>query len=66
VGGDSPASLADFDAWVLRTVLNPQLPLSHEARYLLAEEADIRDTAVYHAVLGAMASGNATRGGIAS
>jgi uncharacterized protein len=66
VAGDSPASLADFDPWVLRTVLNPQLPLFREARYLLAEEADIRDTAIYHAVLGAIASGNATRGGIAS
>jgi len=66
VAGDSPASLADFGPWVLRTVLNPQLPLFREARYLLAEEADIRDTAIYHAVLGAIASGNATRGGIAS
>jgi uncharacterized protein len=66
VGGDSPISLADFDAWVLRTVLNPQLPLFREARYLLAEETEIRDTAIYHAVLGAIASGNATRGGIAS
>jgi uncharacterized protein len=66
VGGDSPASLTEFDAWVLRTVLNPQLPLFREARYLLAEETEIRDTALYHAVLGAIASGNATRGGIAS
>ena len=66
VGGDSPISLADFDAWVLRTVLNPQLPLFREARYLLAEETEIRDTALYHAVFGAIASGNATRGGIAS
>ena len=66
MGGDSPASRTDFDAWVLRTVLNPQLPLFREARYLLAEETEIRDTALYHAVLGAIASGNATRGGIAS
>jgi len=66
VAGDSPSALADFDSWVLRTVLNPQLPLFREARYLLAEEADIRDTAIYHAVLGAIASGNTTRGGIAS
>ncbi|MGW0807062.1 AAA family ATPase [Nonomuraea sp. NPDC002799] len=65
VAGDAPASLADFDDWVTRTVLNPQVPLYREARYLLAEEADIRDTAIYHAVLGAIASGNATRGGIA-
>jgi AAA+ ATPase superfamily predicted ATPase len=66
VAGDAPRSLADFDSWVLRTVLNPQMPLFREARYLLAEEADIRDTAIYHAVLGAIAAGNATRGGIAS
>lgn len=65
VAGDTPRSLEDFDDWVLRTVLNPGLPLFREARYLLAEEADIRDTALYHAVLAAIASGNATRGGIA-
>jgi uncharacterized protein len=66
VGGDAPSSLPDFDSWVLRAVLNPQMPLFREARYLLAEDADIRDTAIYHAVLGAIASGNATRGGIAN
>jgi hypothetical protein len=43
VAGDSPASLADFDPWVLRTVLNPQLPLFREARFLLADEADFRE-----------------------
>ena len=66
VAGDSPTSLADFGPWVIRTVLNQQLPLFREARYLLAEETEIRDTALYHAVLGAIAAGNATRGGIAS
>src|ERR1700722_6326878 len=66
VAGDAPGSLADFDPWVLRTVLNPQLPLFREARYLLAEDAQVRDTAIYHAVLGAIAAGNATRGGIAN
>lgn len=66
VGGDSPDSLRDFDSWVLRTVLSPEVPLFREARYLLAEDAQIRDAAIYHSVLGAIASGNATRGGIAS
>jgi uncharacterized protein len=65
VAGDAPQSLDDFDSWVLRTVLNPQVPLFREARYLLAEETDIRDPALYHAVLGAIASGRNTRGGIA-
>jgi hypothetical protein len=47
-------------------VLSPQVPLFREARYLLAEDAEIRDTAIYHAVLGAIAAGNSTRGGIAN
>ena len=63
---DTPADLADFDAWVIRTVLNPQTPLFREARYLLAEETEIRDASLYHSVLAAVAEGNATSGGIAS
>ncbi|MFC1407939.1 ATP-binding protein [Streptacidiphilus sp. N1-12] len=62
---DVPESLDDFDDWLCRTVLSPLSPLFREARYLLAEEADIRDTALYHSVLAAVAEGNATRGGIA-
>lgn len=65
-GGDTPSSLDDFDDWVIRTVLNPQLPLFREARYLLAEESQVREPALYHGVLAAIAAGNATRGGIAS
>jgi hypothetical protein len=64
--GDAPASVEDFDAWVIRTALNPQTPLFREARYLLAEEAAIRDPALYHSVLAAIAAGNNTNGGIAS
>jgi AAA+ ATPase superfamily predicted ATPase len=63
---DTPADLADFDAWVVRTVLNPQTPLFREARYLLAEETAIRDPSLYHSVLAAVAEGNNTSGGIAS
>lgn len=44
----------------------PQSPLFREARYLLAEETEIRDPALYHSVLGAIATGNRTNGGIAS
>lgn len=64
--GDAPADLADFDSWVIRAVLNPSRPLFREARYLLAEEPELRDTALYHSVLAAIASGNTTRGGIAN
>jgi AAA+ ATPase superfamily predicted ATPase len=64
--GDTPADPEDFDPWVCRTVLNPARPLFHEARYLLAEEPDLHDTALYHAVLAAIAEGHTARGGIAS
>lgn len=63
---DAPADLADFDGWVVRTVLNPQTPLLREARYLLAEETEIRDPSLYHSVLAAVAEGNNTSGRIAS
>jgi uncharacterized protein len=63
---DAPAGPDDFDAWVVRSVLDPASPLFKEARYLLAEEADLRDRALYHSVLGAIAEGNRTRGSIAN
>ncbi|WP_216853486.1 AAA family ATPase [Phytoactinopolyspora halotolerans] len=66
VQDDVPAGPGDFDAWAVRAVLNAARPLFREARYLLAEEPDLRDTALYHWVLGAIADGNATRGGIAN
>lgn len=66
VAFDAPDGLDDFDSWVIRTVLNPQSPLFREARYLLAEETEIRDPALYHSVLGAIAAGNRTNGGIAN
>lgn len=55
----------DFGPWVIRNVLNPGRPLFREARFLLAEEPELRDTALYHGVLSAIALGNHTRGGIA-
>ncbi len=66
VRDDAPASLDDFDDWVIRAVLNPDRPLMREARYLLVEEADIRDPALYHSVLAAVANGNGRWGAIAS
>ena len=62
---DTPRELAEFDDWVVRTVLSPGSPMFLEARYLLAEEPGLRDTALYHSVLAAIASGNAGRGAIA-
>jgi len=65
-GADTPAGPADFDAWVCRTVLNPFTPLFREARYLLAEEVSAREPGLFHSVLGAIANGNSTNGGIAT
>ena len=64
-GNDVPDGPEDFDSWVIRTVLNPERPLFREARYLLAEEPQLRDQALYHSVMAAVAEGNGTRGGIA-
>jgi len=66
VRDDTPAGPEDFDGWVERTVLNPASPLFREARYLLADEPDLRDIGLYHSVLAAIAEGSNTRGGIAS
>ncbi len=66
VRDDVPVGPEDFDSWVLRTVLSPTSPLFREARYLLADEPDLRDAGLYHSVLAAIAGGNANRGGIAS
>ncbi|MEV0712515.1 AAA family ATPase [Nocardia aurea] len=66
VEDDTPADLADFDDWVLRTALNPSSPLFREPRYLLSEEPGLRDPGLYHSVLAAVAQGNSTSGGIAS
>ncbi|MDN5860293.1 MAG: ATPase [Pseudonocardia sp.] len=66
VQDDVPADAGDLDDWVVRTVLNPARPLFREARYLLAEDPSLREPALYHSVLAAVAEGNRTRGGIGS
>jgi uncharacterized protein len=66
VRNDMPRGMADFDNWVCRTALDPQVPLFREARYLLAEEVEAREPGLYHSVLAAIASGKTTNGGIAN
>lgn len=63
---DAPSGAGDFDDWIVRTVLNRQTSLFREARYLLAEETEIRDPGLYHSVLAAVAEGNRTWSGIAN
>jgi AAA+ ATPase superfamily predicted ATPase len=61
-----PASLADFDQWIARTVLNPAHALFHEAEYLLAEEPTLTDRALYQSAFSAIASGSTTPGAVAA
>jgi hypothetical protein len=66
VADDAPRGGADFDAWVVRTALNPAVPLFREARYLLAEDPAIGDASLYHSVLAAIAAGETTSARIAA
>lgn len=66
VQDDTPDGPEDFDDWVVRAALNPARPLFREARYLLAEEPDLRDPALYHSVLAAIAENSTSRGAIAN
>lgn len=63
---DVPRGPRDFNGWMIRTILSPDSPLFKEARFLLAEESDLREPALYHSVLAAVTEGHRTRGGIAS
>ncbi|SDG84253.1 hypothetical protein SAMN05421505_108219 [Sinosporangium album] len=63
---DAPKDLGDFDDWITRAIMSPGSPMFLEARYLLAEEPDLRDSALYNSVLNAIADGNSGRGGIAA
>lgn len=65
VRDDVPASLEDFDAWMVRTILDSSHPLLREGRYLLAEDPSIRDRGLYSSVLAAVTLGRTTRGAIA-
>lgn len=60
-----PETVDEFDQWIVDHVLDNSAPLYREARYLIASEAGIRDTSIYHAVLGAITAGRHTRSGIA-
>lgn len=64
--GDQPTSLADFDAWVVRRLLNPSTAYFREGRVLLAEEPELTDLVLYFSVLSAIADGKTRRGQIAA
>jgi hypothetical protein len=61
VQGQVPEAVGEFEDWLERVLLNPNSPLFREARYLIAEEPEMRDRALYTSVLTAIASGHHTR-----
>lgn len=65
-GGSAPRSLADFDRWVERRLLNPASAMFREGGLLLREEPSISDPTSYAAVLSAISAGSRRRSEIAA
>lgn len=65
-GGSGPGSRHDFDAWVVRRLLNPASAMFREGSLLLREEPSIADPTSYSAVLSALSSGHLRRSEIAA
>ncbi|GAA1933884.1 AAA family ATPase [Streptantibioticus ferralitis] len=64
-GGAGPQSLADFDGWVSRRLLNPASAMFREGGLLLREEPSIADPTSYAAALTAVSAGHHRRSQIA-
>jgi uncharacterized protein len=65
-GGSGPDSLAAFDRWVERRLLNPASAMFREGGLLLREEPSIADPTSYTAVLAAISAGSHRRSEIAA
>lgn len=65
-GGAGPRTLAEFDGWVQRRLLNPASAMFREGGLLLREEPSITDPTSYAAALGAISAGNIRRSEIAA
>jgi uncharacterized protein len=65
-GCSGPDSLAVFDRWVERRLLNPASAMFREGALLLREEPSIADPTSYAAVLAAISGGSHRRSEIAS
>jgi uncharacterized protein len=62
---ERPDSVAGFDDWVIQRLLSPASAMFREGSALLYEEPELRDAALYHAVLAAICSGSRKRSDIA-
>jgi AAA+ ATPase superfamily predicted ATPase len=60
----APSSVARFDSWLARNVLNPAHALYGEKDYLLREDVRIADKQLYSSILASIASGRHTLGDI--
>lgn len=65
-GGTGPRSVAEFDHWVQRRLLNPASAMFREGGLLLREEPSISDPTSYAAVLSAISAGAVRRSEIAA
>ncbi len=65
-GGAGPRSVADFDRWVQRRVINPASAMFREGSLLLREDPSIADPTSYAAVLTALSAGRMRRTEIAA
>lgn len=63
---DAPADVRDFDAWVIRRLLNPAGAMFREGNVLLHEQSEVGDPTLYHSVLAAISRGAHRRGEIAA
>jgi uncharacterized protein len=63
---DAPTDVRDFDAWVVRRLLNPAGAMFREGNMLLHEQAEVGDPTLYYSVLAAISRGAHRRGEIAA
>jgi AAA+ ATPase superfamily predicted ATPase len=66
MAGTTPSSVAEFDDWVARTVLNPDSALFREGAVLLHEQPGVTEATLYHSVLSAIVQGYCRRNEIAA
>ncbi|WP_155369903.1 AAA family ATPase [Catellatospora vulcania] len=65
-GGAGPRSVADFDRWAQRRIVNPASAMFREGSLLLREDPSIADPTSYAAVLTALSAGKVRRTEIAA
>jgi AAA+ ATPase superfamily predicted ATPase len=63
---DAPDGSRDFDAWVVRRLLNPASAMFREGNILLHEQPEVGDPTLYYSVLAAISRGAHRRGEIAT